>query len=77
MSYFSVLIIDNDSTDRYIIKRMLRELDLKVSIFEKSDAKEALRLVEQPGLEASVSGFPPQFILHSNTVFEIQNNFVN
>lgn len=40
-----VLIIDDDAVDRYILKRLIKEAQLELTIFEKSDGQEALEFL--------------------------------
>ncbi len=41
-----VLIVDDSEIDRYILKRLLKESGLDLTIFEKIDGKEALEFFE-------------------------------
>ncbi|MCQ8888543.1 hypothetical protein NQT72_03255 [Pseudoalteromonas carrageenovora] len=41
-----VLIIDDDEVDRYILKRLIKEAQLELRIFEKTDGQEALDFLE-------------------------------
>jgi len=42
MSKISVLIVDDNEVDRYLLKRQLKETKLDVAVFEKENGKEAL-----------------------------------
>jgi CheY-like chemotaxis protein len=37
-----ILIIDDDEVDRYVLKRLIKEAKLELTIFEKNDGQEAL-----------------------------------
>lgn len=36
------MIVDDDETDRYLLKRVLKKMDVATEIFEASDGKKAL-----------------------------------
>lgn len=46
MNSFSILIVDDNEVDRYILKRQIEAAGFECTIFEKSDGKEALQFFE-------------------------------
>lgn len=59
-----VLIIDDDAVDRYILKRLIKEAQLELTIFEKSDGQEALEflMVYDENKKKYPGRFPPIII---------------
>ena len=41
-----ILIVDDNEVDRYILKRLIKEAKLDLTIFEKKDGQEALEFLE-------------------------------
>lgn len=61
---YSVMIIDDDEIDRYLLKRKLKELELEFQIVEKTNGQEALDFFvenEQEDVDAP-EGYPPQVV---------------
>jgi len=54
-----VLIIDDDEVDRYILKRLIKEANLELTIFEKTDGQEALEFLED--YDANRKKYPGEF----------------
>ncbi|GEB71246.1 MULTISPECIES: response regulator [Pseudoalteromonas] len=54
-----VLIIDDDEVDRYILKRLIKEAQLELRIFEKTDGQEALDFLED--YDANKKKYPDEF----------------
>ncbi|MBC85871.1 MAG: hypothetical protein CL677_01735 [Bdellovibrionaceae bacterium] len=46
MSIISVLIVDDNENDRYLLSRQLEETGLEIKSFEKTDGKSALEFFE-------------------------------
>lgn len=46
MAEYSLMIIDDNETDRYLLKRRLVQTGLDLQIFEKQDGAEAVRFLE-------------------------------
>lgn len=42
MNEISIMIIDDDEVDRYLLQRQLKDCQLSLNIFEKSDGQEAI-----------------------------------
>ncbi|MDQ2043542.1 response regulator [Pseudoalteromonas sp. 20-92] len=59
-----ILIIDDNEVDRYILKRLIKEANLELSIFEKKDGQEALEFLEnyEANKKEHPDGFPPILI---------------
>ncbi|TMO09555.1 MULTISPECIES: response regulator [unclassified Pseudoalteromonas] len=54
-----ILIIDDNEVDRYILKRLIKEANLELTIFEKNDGQEALEFLEN--YEANRQEYPGDF----------------
>ncbi|XQF92015.1 response regulator [Pseudoalteromonas espejiana] len=63
-----VLIIDDDAVDRYILKRLIKEAQLELTIFEKSDGQEALEflMAYDENKRSTQVGFPYNYFLDIN-----------
>ncbi|KAA1152872.1 response regulator [Pseudoalteromonas fuliginea] len=59
-----ILIIDDNEVDRYILKRLIKEANLELTIFEKKDGQEALEFLEnyEANKKEHPDGFPPILI---------------
>lgn len=59
-----ILIIDDNEVDRYILKRLIKEANLDLTIFEKKDGQEALEFLEnyEANRKEHPDGFPPILI---------------
>lgn len=59
-----ILIIDDNEVDRYILKRLIKEANLELTIFEKKDGQEALEFLEnyEANRKEHPDGFPPILI---------------
>lgn len=60
----SILIIDDNEDDRYLLRRMLRKLDITQRIFEADNGQRALEFLADLGTQqAAYPGeFPPQLV---------------
>jgi CheY-like chemotaxis protein len=60
----SILIIDDNEDDRYLLRRMLRKLNITDRIFEVDNGQRALEfLTDLTGQQAAYPGqFPPQLV---------------
>ena len=56
-----ILIVDDNEVDRYILKRLIKEAKLELTIFEKKDGQEALEFLEnyEANRKEYPDGFPP------------------
>ncbi len=65
MSRTSILIIDDDKLDRYLLTRDLTRAEFEPSIYECEDAIEGLKFLEnfEPNKASHGDDFPPQIIL--------------
>ncbi len=61
MSNYSILIIDDNEIDRYVLKRQLERTGLPLTIFEQPDGEDAIRLLSAyEANRAKYAGkFPP------------------
>jgi CheY-like chemotaxis protein len=59
-----ILIIDDDEVDRYVLKRLIKETQLPLNIFEKKDGQEALEFLQnyEENKKQDPDGFPPVLI---------------
>ncbi|WP_076926076.1 response regulator [Pseudoalteromonas sp. EB27] len=59
-----ILIVDDNEVDRYILKRLIKEAKLELTIFEKKDGQEALEFLEnyESNRIKYPDGFPPILI---------------
>ena len=64
MNTYTVLIIDDNEEDRYILKRFLKSIDFVGTIYEASDGQEALDIFSDyvNQTENTLANFPPIFI---------------
>ncbi|ESP90697.1 MULTISPECIES: response regulator [Pseudoalteromonas] len=65
MTPFSILIVDDNEDDRYILKRQLRDSKLPISkVFEACDGVNAVEFFEDGEQHAAMSDevYPPKFI---------------
>lgn len=60
----SLLIVDDDAADRYILKRELETIDYDGHVYENTDGEEAINFLKDFGNNKAVSGdcFPPHCI---------------
>lgn len=59
----SILIIDDNEDDRYLLRRMLRKLQIARRVFEADNAETALELLSDPKqAELYPNEFPPALI---------------
>ena len=61
---YSVMIVDDDEVDRYLIKRKLKELGFSYHFFEETNGKDALDFFVGCEREktAPPSGYPPHIV---------------
>ncbi len=64
MATGSVLIIDDDEVDRYLLKRLLKEAKFSFDVFEADDGSSALDFLKNPSekITGKSSPFPPTII---------------
>ena len=64
MKKCSILIIDDDKLDRYLLKRMLKKLDIVIEIFEAKNGKQALDFLTNydENSKQHLEDFPPNLI---------------
>ena len=64
MNKHSILIIDDEETDRYLLKRLLKKIKITCKVFEATDGKEALDffLNEEKNLIKYSDSYPPTII---------------
>jgi CheY-like chemotaxis protein len=64
MSEYSIMIIDDNETDRYLLKRRLKQTGMDLTVFEKSDGAEAITFLEDyvTNREQYPDDFPPMLI---------------
>ena len=64
MSLKSILIIDDNETDRYLLKRLIKQADLTDTVFEAENGSAALDFLTQYGPDANnyPEGHPPILI---------------
>jgi CheY-like chemotaxis protein len=65
MARASLLIVDDSEADRYIMKRLLQEVEADLTIFEQTNGQEALDFIKDfEGNKARYPGeFPPRIII--------------
>ena len=64
MNKYSVMIIDDSDTDRYLLKRLLGKSEIVSKVFEADNGKAALELFEDyvSSKEKYAVGFPPTIL---------------
>ncbi|KLN59399.1 hypothetical protein WH96_18050 [Kiloniella spongiae] len=64
MNKFSVMIIDDNEDDRYLLKRLMKKLDIATEIFEADNGQSALDFLTeyQFNKQKFPDDFPPIFI---------------
>ena len=71
-----ILIVDDSEVDRYILKRLLKESGLSLTVFEKIDGKEALDFFEN--YEENRKNYPesyPPILIFLDINMPIVNGF--
>ena len=65
MSEFSILIIDDDESDRYLLKRLLTSGEIESKVFEADDGVSAIALLKDYEENKKNHGdlFPPLIVL--------------
>lgn len=60
----SIVVVDDDDVDRYIVKRLIKRLDLDAKLVEFADGKDFLSVLQDPARAKSEIGSPPpQFLV--------------
>lgn len=64
MNQYSVLIIDDNALDRYLLKRQLATLELDITVFEQEDGASALAFLGDYSANRNryPSNFPPMIL---------------
>ncbi len=64
MKNYSVLIVDDDETDRYLLKRQLKQTNLDLTIFEKENGQDAYDFFDNysENKEKYPEAFPPLIV---------------
>lgn len=64
MNPFAVMIVDDDESHRYILKRQIIETKFKPNVFEKENGRDALQFFEENEENRRIHGdiFPPLII---------------
>lgn len=64
MKKCSIMMIDDDEVDRYLLKRMLKKINISTEIFEAENGKEALDFLSnhKENTEKYPDDFPPILI---------------
>lgn len=59
----SIVIVDDDETDRYIVKRVVEKLEYKTRLIEFEDGDQFLDVVKDSKTRAETLGVPPPPII--------------
>ncbi len=62
MKRFSVMIVDDNKLDRYILRRFLEKTNIVLDIYEAYDGQDALEQLCNPSKQTEVNTLTPHFL---------------